>query len=146
MNAFWQLARLLLVRRGMVIAAVALAFVSAAGLGVGLLSLGPVLEQILHPESGGGLQSLAQQVNAEGGFWQVPQWIVERLPESRFDGVVLLIILIWCITVVGATANFLHQYLSQTLTTLTIAPAAPARGGARAQRVRRACHSRRCGA
>ena len=43
------------------------------------------------------------------------------LPEDRFNGVLVLIIAIWCLTIVGATANFLHQYLSQTLATVTIA-------------------------
>jgi ABC-type multidrug transport system fused ATPase/permease subunit len=105
----------------MLVAAVLLAFLSAAGLGVGLLALGPMLEQILHPEAGDGLRQLAERFNAEGGFWRVPEAIVAVLPEERFNGVLLLIVLIWCLTVVGATANFLHQYLSQTLATITIA-------------------------
>jgi len=121
MHAFWTMTGRLFRRRGMVVAAVLLAFVSAGGLGVGLLSLGPVLEQILHPESGAGLRSLAAQVNAQGGFWHIPEVIVHWLPEDRFNGVLVLIIAIWCLTIVGATANFLHQYLSQTLATVTIA-------------------------
>ena len=121
MGPFWTLARRLLLRRGMVIAAVCLAFVSAAGLGVGLLSLGPMLSQILHPESGAGLRDMALQLNAQGGFWQIPDWLVGVLPEDRFNGVLFLIIGIWCLTIVGATANFLHQYFSQTIATLTIA-------------------------
>lgn len=121
MRPFWHIALRLLNRRGMLISALLLAFLSAAGLGVGLLSLGPVLEQILHPEAGRGLRTLAEQVNASGGFWHIPDGIVGVLPEDRFNGVLLLIIVIWCLTLVGATANFLHQYLSQTLATITIA-------------------------
>jgi len=105
----------------MVLAALCLAFLSAAGLGVGLLSLGPVLEQILHPETGMGLRAMVEQANLEGGFWQVPAWVIQILPENQFNGVLLLISAIWCLTVIGATANFLHQYLSQTVATLTIA-------------------------
>lgn len=121
MRPFWTLSKHLLERRGLLALAIAMAFVSAAGLGVGLLSLGPVLEQILHPESGQGLRQLAEHVNAADGFWHIPDGIVAVLPENRFNGVLLLIIVIWCLTLVGAVANFLHQYISQTLSTLTIA-------------------------
>ena len=120
MKPFWTMSRLLLERRGALILAVAMAFVSAMGLGAGLLSLGPMMEQILGADGGVGLQAMAQQHNAAGG-WEIPSWIVGNLPADRFGGVQLLIILIWCLTVVGATANFLHQYLSQTLVTRTIA-------------------------
>ncbi len=105
----------------MLVLSVVMAFVSAAGLGIGLLSLGPVLEQILHPETGQGLRQLAESVNSTNGFWHIPDGLVAILPEGRFDGVLLLICFIWFLTLVGATANFLHQYISQTLATLTIA-------------------------
>ena len=104
MASFWTLAKHLLERRGMLALAITMAFVSALGLGIGLLSLGPVLEQILHPESGLGLRQLAEQLNAKGGFWQVPDGIVAVLPESRFNGVLLLIIMIWVLTLLGATS------------------------------------------
>ncbi|MDP6986545.1 MAG: ABC transporter ATP-binding protein [Phycisphaerales bacterium] len=121
MGPFWTLSKHLLERRGLLVLAIVMAFVSAAGLGVGLLSLGPVLEQILHPQSGQGLRQLAEQVNAGDGFWHIPRGIVAVLPESRFNGVLLLIVVIWILTLIGATANFFHQYISQTLSTLTIA-------------------------
>lgn len=105
----------------MLVLSVVMAFVSAAGLGIGLLSLGPVLEQILHPETGQGLRQLAESVNSTNGFWHIPDGLVAILPEGRFNGVLLLICFIWFLTLVGATANFLHQYISQTLATLTIA-------------------------
>jgi subfamily B ATP-binding cassette protein MsbA len=121
MAQFWTLAKHLLERRGMLVLAVAMAFVSAAGLGIGLLSLGPVLEQIMHPETGRDLRQLAESVNSTGGFWHVPDGLVAMLPEGRFNGVLFLIGVIWILTLVGAAANFLHQYISQTLATLTIA-------------------------
>ena len=121
MAPFWTLAKHLLERRGMLVLAVVMAFVSAAGLGIGLLSLGPVLEQILHPETGRDLRQLAENVNSTGGFWHVPDGLVVMLPEGRFNGVLFLICVIWILTLVGAAANFLHQYISQTLATLTIA-------------------------
>jgi subfamily B ATP-binding cassette protein MsbA len=121
MTPFWTLAKHLLEHRGMLVLSVVMAFVSAAGLGIGLLSLGPVLEQILHPETGQGLRQLAESVNSTNGFWHIPDGLVAILPEGRFNGVLLLICFIWFLTLVGATANFLHQYISQTLATLTIA-------------------------
>ena len=121
MAPFWTLAKHLLERRGMLVLALVMAFVSAAGLGIGLLSLGPVLEQILHPETGRDLRQLAENVNSTGGFWHVPDGLVVMLPEGRFNGVLFLICVIWILTLVGAAANFLHQYISQTLATLTIA-------------------------
>ena len=121
MHAFWTLSKHLCERRGLLVLAILMAFVSAAGLGIGLLSLGPVLEQILHPESGQGLRSLAEQANAADGFWHVPEWLVALLPQDQFAGVVWLIVAIWVLTVIGATANFLHQFISQTLSTITIA-------------------------
>ncbi|MBT5381647.1 MAG: ABC transporter ATP-binding protein [Phycisphaerae bacterium] len=121
MAPFWTLAKHLLERRGMLVLAVVMAFVSAAGLGIGLLSLGPVLEQILHPDTGRDLRQLAENVNSTGGFWHVPDGLVAVLPEGRFNGVLFLICVIWILTLVGAAANFLHQYISQTLATLTIA-------------------------
>ena len=120
MAPFWTLAKHLLERRGMLVLALVMAFVSAAGLGIGLLSLGPVLEQILHPETGRDLRQLAENVNSTGGFWHVPDGLVVMLPEGRFNGVLFLICVIWILTLVGAAANFLHQYISQTLATLTI--------------------------
>lgn len=121
MAPFWTLAKHLLERRGMLVLALVMAFVSAAGLGIGLLSLGPVLEQILHPETGRDLRQLAENVNSTGGFWHVPDGLVVMLPEGRFNGVLFLIGVIWILTLIGAAANFLHQYISQTLATLTIA-------------------------
>ena len=121
MGPFWQLAKRLLARPWMLVAAITLAFISAAGLGIGLLSLGPVLEQILHPETGMGLRAMAEHANSNGGWIHIPEAIVGVLPEGQFNGVLLLIILIWCLTIFGATANFFHQYISQTLATITIA-------------------------
>ena len=114
------MAKLLLEHRAILCIAVIMAFVSALGLGAGLLSLGPMMEQILGTDGGAGLHTMAVQHNAAGG-WQIPSWLVEWLPDDRYDGVQLLIFCIWGLTLLGASANFLHQYLSQTLAIRTIA-------------------------
>jgi len=89
-----------------------LAVFSALGLGIGLLSLGPALSLILDPEGGRSLLQLAVEFNATDPFVHVPQWIVENLPSGRFDGVLLILFGIGCLTLVGGVANFLHQYIS----------------------------------
>ena len=105
----------------MLVSAISFALISALGLGVGLLSLAPVLTQIVHPDSGSGLAELAVNFNAQGHWLQFPQWLIDLLPSDRFDGVVLVLVFISCLTVVGAVCNFVHQYLSQTLTTRAVA-------------------------
>ncbi len=105
----------------MLAAALFFAMLSALGLGVGLLSLAPVLEQIVHPESGRGLAELAVEFNASGPWVSIPQWIIELLPTGRFEGVVLVLVFLTCLTIVGALCNFAHQYISQTLTTRAVA-------------------------
>ena len=114
MSPFWHFAARMLKSKGQLAAAVACATVSAGGLGTGLVALAPVLDLLLR--SGGTLGSWVR-ANAP---W-VPEWVVERLPADPFDGVVALFVLLAGMTVVGAAANFGHQYLSLTLCTRVVA-------------------------
>ncbi|MCH8164040.1 MAG: ABC transporter ATP-binding protein [Planctomycetes bacterium] len=118
MAAFWTYARQMLRNRATVAWAFVFAFISASGLGVGLLTLGPMLRLILRGDS---LDQLARQFNEKEPWIRVPDEIIARLPPERFDGVVLIIFVIAVLTVLGGAANFMHQYLSQTLATKTIA-------------------------
>ena len=101
--------------------AIALAAFSAIGMGVGLLSLGPALSLILDPKNGRSLIQLAQDHNATDTFFQVPENFIAILPEGRFDGVLYILILMACLTVLGGIANFLHQYISAWLAILVVA-------------------------
>ena len=121
MKAFRIQLRRMVSRRGLFLGSLALAFVSAGGLGAGLLGLGPLLEQILDPGGSVSLQSMAIAHNQTDAWWSVPEGLVEVLPTTAMAGVVLLIAGLWVLTLVGATANFLHQYLAQTLVTRTVA-------------------------
>ena len=114
MSPFWRFAARMTKSKGQLAAAVACAAVSAGGLGTGLVALAPVLDLLLR--SGGTLGSWVR-ANAP---W-VPEAIVERLPADPFDGVVTLFVLLAAMTVVGAAANFGHQYLSLTLCTRVVA-------------------------
>ncbi|MEE2907349.1 MAG: ABC transporter ATP-binding protein [Planctomycetota bacterium] len=121
MTDFWHFVKMMATRRLATGMALCFAIISAIGLGVGLLSLGPILAQVLDPVEGRSLRVMAEDVNAADGFWHVPDWIVAQLPTDIFDGVVLIVVCLSILTILGATANFLHQYLSQTLATRAVA-------------------------
>ncbi len=121
MKAFRTQVKRMVRRRTLFIAAMVMAFISAAGLGAGLLGLGPLLEQILNPESGTSLQQMAADYNADAPVVAIPDGIVSWLPTTPVKGVIVLISGLWLLTVLGAAANFLHQFMAQTLVTVTVA-------------------------
>lgn len=119
-SPFWRIARRLLRYRGTALSALVMAFVSAAGLGAGILGLVAVLNNILG-EKHDTLPVLVERVNSGVLGGRIPaQWIA-ALPEGRFDAVLWIVIALGVLTVVGAVANFLHAYLSLTLTTRVVA-------------------------
>lgn len=121
MPSFWHFAARMLRFRGQVAAALLFASISAFGLGAGLVSLGPVLKLLLDPTSEGGLHALALAHNAAGTFPTIPSVIIAWLPAAPYDGIMLLMAGLVLLTIVGASANFLHQFLSLTLCTRIIA-------------------------
>jgi len=123
MPSFWLFAARMLRFRGQLVAALFFAAVSAFGLGAGLVSLGPVLKLLLDPVGNGGLHAVALSHNAAGDFPTIPLWMVNILPEAPYDGVLLLMAALTVLTIIGAAANFLHQYLSLTLCTRVVAAA-----------------------
>ena len=52
MSDFWHFVKIMTSRRLATVMALFFAVISAVGLGVGLLSLGPILAQVLDPEKG----------------------------------------------------------------------------------------------
>ncbi len=119
MSSFWYFAKMMLRRRAAVAWALFFAIISAGGLGAGILSLGPMINLILKDNSS--LLSLAENYNNEDHLIAIPDSIIAKLPAGSLDGVVLIIGLIAVLTIVGGIANFLHQFISQTLATKTIA-------------------------
>ncbi len=100
--------------------AVAFAFISAGGLGAGLVALKPILENIMTP-GGRPLPEIVSEFNqnkiVDG---RVPQGLIDALPTDPFQGVVLLIVGLGLLTVIGGAANFLHVYLSLTVVQRTV--------------------------
>ena len=99
--------------------AVVMAFVSAGGLGAGIVALIPVLQNILN-EDGKTLPYLLRDVNTKiGGI--IPASLIDAMPDDRFATVAMIIGVLGVLTVIGAVANFLHKYLSLTISTWTVA-------------------------
>ncbi|MHC4427872.1 MAG: ABC transporter ATP-binding protein [Planctomycetota bacterium] len=118
MEHFWTFAGHMLRKRAVLAWALVFAMISAGGLGIGLLTLGPALSLILRGDT---LVDLANAYNANGPAIAIPQAVVGWLPTDRFDGVVAIVGVILVLTVVGGMANFMHLYLSQTLAARCVA-------------------------
>lgn len=118
MAHFWRFSTHLLHERTALVCALVFAFFSASGLGAGLLVAEPLLSIILGERS---LVDYANEFNAQGNSVAIPQALIDHLPTGRFESVALLIGIIAALTILGGIANFLHQYLSQTVTTRAVA-------------------------
>lgn len=120
MDPFWSFARRMLRYRSVVVAAVIMAFLSAGGLGVGLLAIKPVLETILGTERRG-LPEMAVELNDSGRLpWPIPQHVIDSLPPGPFTALVIIMVALAVLTVAGGVANFLHQYLAITVVNRTV--------------------------
>ncbi len=120
MDDFWVLARRMLHYRRLLAASIAMAILSAAGLGAGIVGIGPVLDNVLG--EGRGLPELASELNATDLIdGRIPQTWIDGLPAGEFVAVVWILIGLGLLTLLGATANFLHAYFSMTVVQRTIA-------------------------
>jgi subfamily B ATP-binding cassette protein MsbA len=116
MRDFWDLCRGLMHYRGMLVAAVIFAVLSAANLGVGLVGIGAVVNQVLPAEGAPvrDLPVLAGELNERVGGIIPERWIAS-LPTGAYAAVVVLVIALGVVTLIGAAVNFLHAYLSLTI-------------------------------
>ena len=121
MTSFWRLAKQLLHEKTALFWAMVFATLSAGGLAAGLLSLAPTFKIILNPKEPSSLGGLAAAHNAKGTFPTIPQWIIDLLPTDAFRSVIFLLVLLALLTVFGGIANFMHQYLSQTVVARAVA-------------------------
>ncbi len=86
--------------------------ISAGGLGAGLISLGPLLKIVLAGDAEESATDLVQQYNQNRDFLQIPESVVAIVPSDPFSAVLLIMAGLAVLTVIGATANFLHQFLA----------------------------------
>ena len=120
MGPFLSFARRLLQYPGQLALALFFATISAAGLGAGLLGLAPILSLILG-EKGTALPELVTQFNQGKPVVAIPDFVIGWLPEGRFEGVMLVLGSLALLTVLGAAANFMHQFISIHLCAKVIA-------------------------
>jgi subfamily B ATP-binding cassette protein MsbA len=121
MDAFWRFAKELDRHRGLLILGMLFALVSAGGVGAGLVAIKPILETVLEPDHRG-LPQLATDLNAHP--WvngAIPASVIDSLPVGPFQAVVWTMVALGVLTVIGALANFLHQFIALTVVNRTIA-------------------------
>ena len=122
MDAFWVYAKEMLRMRGWLLLGLGFAILSAFGVGAGIAALGPTLDILLDPQSGG-LRQFAQDKLADSsalGSLFTPEHIAQ-LPSDPFQSIVLIMGILAVLTIVGALANFGHQYIAYTVVHTTIA-------------------------
>lgn len=121
MDAFWHFAKRMLRMRGHLVLGAVFALISAGGVGAGIVAMKPILD-ILLERGNGGLREIAQDYIDQGEYFGLirQEW-VDALPMSSFDSVVLIMVTLAALSVVGAFANFMHQYLSLTVVHTTVA-------------------------
>lgn len=120
MRDFWKLARLLLLEKKLLALSVVFAFIGAGGLGAGLLALSPVIETMVGDP--GKVSNLPTMISGwsdrNGGV--VPKWLIDVLPTGQVEGVTVIVVGLGIIAILGATANFLHAYLSMSVIGRTV--------------------------
>ncbi|MFN5945541.1 MAG: ABC transporter ATP-binding protein [Phycisphaerae bacterium] len=127
-DPFWAFARAMLRYRAHIALTLVMTVISALTLGIGLAGTQPVLKAILG--QGGNLQTLAQNFNASVAkaaqsfgpiaHLSLSQATIDSLPSDPFRSLVDIMIVLIALTVIGATATFLHQYLSLTVVNQTV--------------------------
>ncbi len=126
-DAFWPYAKRMLRYRWLVVPALVFAALSAGGMGAGLAALKPVIENLPRADDPSVkpklLSDFANDINLSLWSWlpHIPQGVIEKLPNKPFDAVLWIVIGVGLLTIIGATCNFLHAYLSLTVISRTVA-------------------------
>lgn len=118
MSPFWTFAKDMLKDRATLTGAVFFSFVSAGSMGGGLIALKPIFENLLTP-GGRSLAAMVSEWDQKINGW-IPNGLINILPTSPFQGLMLVVLGLGVLTIVGGVANFLHLYLSLTLVQRTV--------------------------
>lgn len=116
-SPYWRFARELLRKPSLAASAALAAAFSALGLGAGLTALAPVVKHLVD-EDAPTLRAIASDARASAPGWvsqRVPDAWIASLPDGRFDTVLWIIVALCALTVLGATANFIHAYCAETM-------------------------------
>jgi ATP-binding cassette, subfamily B, bacterial MsbA len=122
MDAFWHFAKRMLPMRGHLILGAFFALISAGGVGAGIIAIGPTLKVILEPDSGG-LRAEAAELSREKEWFAdlVTPSLIEQLPDDPYESIIAIMVTLAGLTVIGALANFMHQFLALTIVHTTVA-------------------------
>ena len=122
MDAFWTYAKDMLRMRTHLLLGLFFAIISAGGLGAGIAAMGPTLDIMLEPGSGG-LRQIAEEKFTQGGVLSslFTSEQIQHLPSDPFKSIALIMGTLAVLTLFGAMANFLHQYFALTVVHTTIA-------------------------
>lgn len=124
-QTFWKFARVLLEERLKLGVAVVFAFISAVGMGAGVIGMVSVLDLVLPVEGAEVRPTPRERVEdltaRLPGNISLPEGVLSRLPQEPLDAVILILIGLGILTVIGATSNFIHQYLSISVCTRAVA-------------------------
>jgi ABC-type multidrug transport system fused ATPase/permease subunit len=107
--------------KGRVVLALICATLSGGGLAVGLLTASPIVDGLFGEQKG--LKELALASNAQAatqGGWEIPSWIVDRLPADPWVSVVVLVSLVALLAIFAGLAQFAHAFLSLTVVHRTV--------------------------
>ena len=97
------------------------ALISAGGLSAGLVSLGPIFKIILDGQAHESVTALIEQYNQSRTWLRIPEGVVQIIPDDPFQAVVAILSALAVLTVVGAFANFLHQFFSLEISSRSVA-------------------------
>lgn len=117
---FWSLARRLARYPGTLAAAFAFACFSAGSIGAGILAVEPVLRQILGERAG--LPQILEPASRHPLLSRlVTPELLASLPDGPYTAIVAIMVALGLLAALGATANFLHAYLSLSIVARTVA-------------------------
>lgn len=121
MDAFWTFAKQMTRFRTLMVLGLLFAVVSASGLGAAIVAMQPVLDTVLEPGHGGLPQIVNEWNNKAPVNGRIPQSFIDSLPTGPFQAIVWMMIALGCMAVIGASANFMHQFCAFTIVHRTIA-------------------------
>lgn len=135
-DPFWAFARAMWRYRSLVIATFVMTIVSGTSLAIGLVGTQGVLDAIFKQKHN--LQDFAHKFNDKlqqatdfAPFTKrvfgpllstlsIPEGTVQKLPTDTFESLLWIMGVLFVLTLVGATATFLHQYIALTVVNRTI--------------------------
>ena len=121
MTGFRYLIPLLLRHPWLLAGGLFFALISAGGLSAGLVSLGPIFKIILDGQAHESVTVLIDQYNQSRTWARIPEGVIDLIPDDPFRAVVAILLALAVLTIVGATANFLHQYFSLEISSRSVA-------------------------